>query len=334
MGIMLIVGGFAICMALIIYSGSRLSIYGDMIAELTGMGKVWFGLIMMAAVTSLPELFNGISSILIVKVPQIAVGDIMGSCAFNLLILAVLDFMVPDKPLSSVVTKSHVLAGFISIILITHAIVAIVFGEQFPIFAWFKSFSVLLIILYLLSVRIIFKNERKIHFNSEIPILPHKIKNCTLRQATKRYAAFSLLVIIGAVALPFFANKLASEFGLNRSFVGTFFVGITTSLPELVVAIASVKIGSIDIAVGNLFGSNIFNMLILAIDDLLYREGNLLFEADLSHALSGLVTLVMTSVVGIGILYSSGSKRFALGIDAIILIVLYVSLIVALYNMG
>ncbi len=334
MEILFTVSGFAVCMSLIIFGGSRLSIYGDIIAELSGMGKVWFGLIMMAAVTSLPELFNGISSILIIKVPQIAVGDIMGSCAFNLLILAILDFLVPEKPISSVVTKSHVLAGFISIILITLAVVAIVFGNQFPIIGGFKSFSIILIILYIFSIRIIFKNEKKIHNSLQTPILQTRYQNLTFRQAVKRYATFSLFVIAGAVALPFFANNLASEFGLSNSFVGTFLVGITTSLPELVVAIASVKIGSIDIAVGNLFGSNIFNMLILGIDDLLYSEGTLLFDADLSHALTGLVTLVMTSVIGIGILYSSGSKRFALGIDAIILIALYISLIVALYNLG
>ena len=112
------IAGFAICSSLIVFSGTRLSKYGDIIAELTGMGKAWFGLILMAAVTSLPELFTGISSIVFIDSPDIAVGDIMGSCAFNLLILAVLDYFVPGRPISSIVTKSHVLAGFFGIFLI------------------------------------------------------------------------------------------------------------------------------------------------------------------------------------------------------------------------
>jgi Ca2+/Na+ antiporter len=83
--------GFIICALVIIYSGTKLSKYGDLIAEKTGMGKAWFGLVLMASVTSLPELITGISSIVIVDEPDLAVGDILGSCVFNLLILSILD---------------------------------------------------------------------------------------------------------------------------------------------------------------------------------------------------------------------------------------------------
>ena len=61
---------------MIIYSGTKLAIYGDAIAEKTGMGKAWFGLVLMASVTSLPELITGISAVVIVDVPDLAVGDI------------------------------------------------------------------------------------------------------------------------------------------------------------------------------------------------------------------------------------------------------------------
>lgn len=88
-----------------------------------------------------------------------------------------------------------------------------------------------------------------------------------------------------------------------------------------------------DMAVGNLLGSNIFNMLILAFDDLIYTKGPILLDTNPDHALSGLVTLLMTSVVGIGILYGSPTKRFVLAIDAILLIVLYTVLMIAIYRM-
>ncbi len=88
-----------------------------------------------------------------------------------------------------------------------------------------------------------------------------------------------------------------------------------------------------DMAVGNLLGSNIFNMLILAFDDLIYTKGPLLLVTNPDHALSGMVTLLMTSVVGISILYGSPTKRFVLAIDAIILIVLYTILMLAIYRM-
>jgi len=335
--LLLLITGFLASSSLIIFSGSRLSKYGDIIATLTGMGKAWFGLIMMAAVTSLPELFTGVSSIVFIDSPDIAVGDIMGSCVFNLLILAVLDYFVPGKPISSVVTKSHVLAGFFGIFLITFSVISIVFGSWFPVIGWFSSSSILLIVFYLFAIHIIFKNEQHIaatNVDNPVPLVHHTHKDISLQLAIKRYALFALMVIAGAIALPYFADHLATEAGLSKSFVGTLLVAATTSLPELVVSIAAVRLGSMDIAVGNLLGSNIFNILILAFNDLIYRKGPLLQATNPNHALSGLVTLLMTAVVGISIMYGSPKKRFVLAIDAIILILLYTILILALYRMG
>lgn len=332
MQLLLLISGFIFCSALIIVSGARLSRYGDIIAELSGVGKAWFGLIIMAAVTSLPELFTGISSIVFVDSPDIAVGDIMGSCAFNLLILAILDYFVRGKPISSVVTKTHILAGFVGILVITIAIIGIVFGRKIPVVGWFSISSILLIILYLISMHIIFTNEQRNQLKlTGIPIVNQTL---SLGVAIRRYLFHALIVIASAIALPFFADDLAEEAGVSKSFVGTLLVAATTSLPELVVSITAVRIGSMDIAVGNLLGSNIFNMLILALDDILYIKGPLLVAANPNHALSGMVTLLMTTVVGIGIIYSKPYKRFALAIDAVILIIMYLSLIIALFYLN
>ncbi len=330
------ISGFVTCSLIIIFSGSRLSKYGDVITNLTGIGKAWFGLILMSLVTSLPELFTGISSILFFRVPNIAVGDIMGSCAFNLLILALLDYFIPKKPLSSVVTKSHVVAGFFSIFLMTLTIITIVFGTRFPRFGWISSASVLSVIVYLIAIRVIFKNEQHIAASTYPEEKTSSFKNketISLEVSIQRYLFFALLVITGALLLPFFAARLATETGLSKSFVATLLVAASTSLPEFVVSISAVKMGSMDMAVGNLLGSNIFNMLILAFDDLIYTKGPLLLETNPDHALSGMVTLLMTSVVGIGILYGSPTKRFVLAIDAIILIALYTMLMLAIYRM-
>lgn len=82
---------FLVCTSVIVYAGSRLSKYGDIIAEKTGLGRTWIGVVLMASVTSLPELVTGISSVTYANVPDIAVGDILGSCVFNMLIISFLD---------------------------------------------------------------------------------------------------------------------------------------------------------------------------------------------------------------------------------------------------
>lgn len=320
--------GFSCCAALIIFSGSRLSKYGDLIAEITGIGKAWFGLVMMSAVTSLPELFTGVSSVLIVDSPDIAVGDIMGSCAFNLLILAILDYFVPGKPISALVTADHILAGFMGMFLVTLAVITIVFGDMIPTIGWVSFSSIVMIALYFVSVNIMFRANGQKQQNNNQSLRGQEYQ---LRFVVRKYIFFAALVIAGALALPYFANNLAEQAGLSKSFVGTLLVAASTSLPELVVSIAAVRMGSMDMAVGNLLGSNVFNMLILSIDDILYTKGPIFTSINPMHALSGLFTLLMTSVAGIGILQHVPKKRLVLGIDALIIIVLYLILIISLF---
>jgi cation:H+ antiporter len=324
--------GFASCALVIVFSGVKLSKYGSQIADLTGFGKAWIGLILMSAVTTLPELFSGFSSILILKKPDIAVGAVFGSCALNLAILAFLDYFVPGKPISSVVTKSQILAGFLSMILITLAIIEINFGKLFPENGWFGLFPAIIIFIYLISIRIIFENDKqKLEANKELESLSQVTESKrNLKIVIIQFLIYAALIVAAALTLPFFAEKIAQEAGINESFIGTLLVAGSTSLPELVVSIAAVRMGSIDLAVGNLLGANIFNMFILAIDDLVYTDGPILLATNPNHALSALVTILMTCVISISILFGSPKKRFALGIDAIIMILLYVALLSAL----
>ncbi len=74
---------FAVCLVLIAAAGYRLSRYGDMIAEKAGLTRTWVGVVMLASVTSLPELASGLSAVTVANTPDIALGDILGSCAFN-----------------------------------------------------------------------------------------------------------------------------------------------------------------------------------------------------------------------------------------------------------
>ena len=154
------IAGFALCAAIIIYSGTRLSYYGGQIADLTGMGNAWVGLILMASVTSLPELITGISSVAIIKEPDLAAGDIFGSCVFNLLILSILDARI-QKPLFSVVKSSHIVAAIFGIILLSVSGMAIFLADEIPPVLWISSFTFILFAIYLVAVWGIFKYEQK-----------------------------------------------------------------------------------------------------------------------------------------------------------------------------
>lgn len=331
----LYIPGFLACAGVIIFSGSRLSYYGDKIAELTGMGRAWMGLILMASVTSLPELITGISAVAIVKAPDLAAGDIFGSCVFNLLILSVLDAM-SKKPLFCEVKSSHIVAAIFGIILLTTAGMAISLADQTPVFLWISSFSILLIGIYLTAVWGIFKYDH-IGILKESPpatavLPPSPAPAAALKKAVWGYALHAFIVIGAAVFLPYFGEHIAAETGMATSFFGTLFIAAATSLPELVVSLAALRMGALDMAVGNLLGSNVFNIFILGVDDIFYREGSLFKAISSSHLLSVLVTIVMTAIVGLGLLFKPKKKQLWLfSLDTFIILVLYLLLITYLF---
>lgn len=152
-------GGFILCAVIIFLAGKKLSYYGDLLAEKTGMGKAWIGLILMASVTSLPELMVGISSAAIVQSADLAVGDILGSCAFNLGILAIMDAFLPrHHTLLGTASPNHILAAALGIILISMVGVAIFLPEEIVLSSWIGLTSLSFIIIYLISIRLIYLN--------------------------------------------------------------------------------------------------------------------------------------------------------------------------------
>ncbi len=325
--------GFTISAAVIIYSGTKLSFYGDKFADLTGMGKAWVGLILMATVTSLPELITGISSVAIVKAPDLAAGDIFGSCVFNLLILSLLDARI-KKPLFSMVQSSHIVAAIFGIILLMVAGMAIYLSEEIPSLLWMSSFTFILFGTYLVAVWGIFKYEHAALLESPPSAVPDSAyRSANLKKVIGGYAINALVVIGAAVFLPYFGEHIAEYTGLGNSLFGTLFIAAATSLPELVVCLAALRIGALDMAVGNLLGSNVFNMFILGIDDVFYREGSLFRNISPSHLLSVFITIIMTAVVGLGLLFKPKKKQvWLLSLDAFLILLLYMVLIIYLFT--
>lgn len=321
--------GFLFCAALITFSGTRLSKHGHRLSQLTGMSKAWVGLILMATVTSLPELITGLSAVTVVKAPDLAAGNIFGSCAFNLLILSVLDVMV-KKPITSLVKPSHLVAGSFSIILLAVAGIAILWAPETPVLLWVSPFSPLLVIIYLLAMRGIFLHEKNQPPDEGNPDDASPSKPNELRHTLIVYGIHALVVISAALFLPYFGENIAQNTGLSDSFFGTLFLAITTSLPELVVSIAAVRMGSLDMAMGNLLGSNVFNIFILAITDMFYSAGSLYSAISSTHLLSILATIMMTAVVAIGLVTRPEKKLWRLSMDTLMILIIYVLLIVAL----
>jgi len=119
--------------------------------------------------------------------------------------------------------------------------------------------------------------------------------------------------------------------GLGETFVGNIFVAVSTSFPELAVSIAALRIGAVDMAVGNIFGSNIFNMFILAIEDIFYFKGPLLSFVQGQHMIPSLLAMAMTGLAIAGLIYNAEKKLFVWAWDSFGIIVLFAVNLVLLY---
>lgn len=312
---------FIICATVIFFAGKKVSCYLDAIAEITAVGKAWIGLILIASVTSLPELMVGISSAAIVKSADLAVGDILGSCAFNLGILAIMDAFAPKhKTVLGTVSNSHVLAASLGIILISLVGVALFLPQQFVISPGIGVTSILFAVIYLIAIRLIFSFNKNQHAAINSSVNNYTI---TLKNAALNYSFYAFLIVVAAAFLPSFADEIAEQTGLGKSFVGTLLLAGSTSLPEMAVSIAAVRMGSIDLMVGNLFGSNIFNIFILFIDDLFYTGGHILKDASTNNLISVFCVIAMSAVAIIGIIYKNKHKQYLLAWDATFIFIIY-----------
>jgi cation:H+ antiporter len=327
---------FLICTLAILYSGIKLSKYGDIIAEKSGLGKLWIGVILLALVTSLPELITGLSSVVVFKIPDIAAGDVIGSCVFNMLILALMDMFYRAAPMSSKVQQGHTLSAGFGMLLLSVVAVNIFLSSLnvhvFNIFGWIGPYTPLIAILYIFAMRLIFSYEKR----GIAAFVKETARELRYEQISKKsvYINFSinaLIVVIAALFLPEIGKEIAVITGLGQTFVGNIFIAFSTSLPEVVVSITAVKIGASDMAIGNLFGSNIFNMAILAVDDVFFIDGPLLSFIEPSHIVSALSAIIMMTIAIIGLTYRASKKPLFLSWDSLGIVAVYILNLIALY---
>ncbi|HUF04487.1 MAG TPA: hypothetical protein VMM38_09965 [Aridibacter sp.] len=325
---------FIVCTLVILAAGTQLSKYGDIIAEKTGLGRTWIGVVLLASVTSLPELITGASSVLVFDLPEIAVGDILGSCMFNILIIAVLDFSSPRRaPISSSAHQGQVLTAGYAILLIGMVAFSIKGGANLPVLGWFGVSSVAFVVVYLLAMRMVFRYEKK-----RIAQLPPAEEDAQYADISKRRAYFlyafnAVFIIAAATWLPHLGDRISEMTGLGNTFVGSVFIALSTSLPELVITVGAIRIGAIDLALGNLFGSNLFNIGILAIDDFLYTKGALLAVISSSHLVSAIAAIMMTAIAVIGLTYRTDRKFLFLAWDSVGIVSIFAASISILYAM-
>lgn len=290
---------FALCAALIGRAGYQLCVSADRIARATGLTGGWIGLALLATVTSLPELASGISAVAVVEAPDLAVGNALGACVFNLLFLAVVDALQRKQPIYPRASPAHLLSAAFGVVMLGFVAMSLLRAGRAPALLNLGLYSPVLLALYLLALRSVYAHERALKLPAAVT--PDGAPAPDPRRDWRRFGLAAAVVLAAGSWLPSLAEQLAQAMGWSRSFVGTLFMALVTTLPEIAVTLSALRLGALDMAFGNLLGSNLFNVVILAVDDVFYRRGPLLADAAPEHAGTAVAAVVMTGLVMIGL---------------------------------
>jgi cation:H+ antiporter len=320
---------FTFAAAVIVVAAMFLAKFGDAIAIRTRLGGMFVGALLLAGATSLPEVLTTISSFQ-QGVPDLAAGNLLGSNMFNMLVLALLDMLFRKARILRRVAMRHALTASVAALLMGMAAFFILADIDVRI-GWVGIDSLLLMAVYLVGMRLLQSGGPSADARE-----PEPVPEGTPRLAVS-LVGFAIAAGALVVATPFLVRssaQIAEVTGLGAGFIGTILVAMVTSLPELVTTIAAVRIGAYDLAVGNLFGSNAFNIFALGLADAFYLPGRFLGVVDPTFALVALLGLILTTMALIGNLIRVGRRLVFIEIDALAIFVVYFAGMAFLYIRG
>jgi len=170
-------------------------------------------------------------------------------------------------------------------------------------------FTIAIFISYCVAARIIYKHEKNALKKSlKGDKKETKYDAITLKKACFYFVASAAVIIVTGVWLAYIGEELSVIFSLNESFVGSLFLGFVTTLPEITVSVAALLMGFREIAIANMLGSNLFNMTIIFVDDILYKKAPILKAVSPGHVTSAVVVMAMTAVVILAMVTGKGKK--------------------------
>jgi len=323
---------FIIACSLVIYSGIQLTRKGDQLEEIVGISAGFVGTVLLAMTTSLPEFVATFSSIYRLNAPQLALGNVFGSNTFNLAILGVMDLFFVREALYHRANHYVLKALAVGQILTALALLGVYLngpsytfqlGSETSPLLTVNLFTAIILVAYIAT----FKDTSEDH-SAETEEDKDEDDEASYTTTDKAkligsFAFFALLVVVSGIFLTDICDKISIETGLGKTFIGSILLAFATSLPEATVCATAVKLGSFDLVFGNVLGSNIFNIFILAIADFATPKLALLnVEFVELNLITGLGSLAMSSLVLFAMFSKEGIKS-ARNISIVLLVVYF-----------
>ena len=253
---------YIVVASLVVFCSIKASKYIDLLDKTTKLSGAFLGGVLLSAVTSLPELFTSISAVSLLGKPSLCIGNILGSNLFNLAVLAIATLCSIKYFSKACISKGNILVT-VFVLLIYIALLLNMFNILNLEIATVNIVSIAVVLLYAVGVRYLASDSSGSSEEDDEEV------KLTTKQIVVRFVLSSLAIVILSILMTYITDDLAAKYNIGAGLAGAIFLGVATSLPEVSSTIALIRMRNFNIAVGNIVGSNLFNLLILCIADVL-----------------------------------------------------------------
>lgn len=328
---------FATAAAVVWMAGTRLAHCADAIATETGIGREFLGILLLGGITSLPEIAVATTATL-QGTPTLSVNDVLGSAAINVVILAIADAVSgPGALTAKQASPGVLLQGVLGIVLMTLAAGAALAGDYLilgiGLWCW------LMLATYAASLRLLAAagtgqgwKAVTLHLKPGVDDAEPDVERKGLRRLIAHTAAAGVAILAAGFLLAQTGEALAGQTGLGTSFFGAIFLAFSTSLPELSTVIAAVRLQRYEMAISDVFGTNLFNVTIIVLVDALHPGGSVLVEAGRFAAFAALLCIALTALFLIGMLERRNRTVLHMGWDSLAVLIVYAAGVSVLYS--
>lgn len=285
---------YLVLLIAVVFLSTKLAKFVDLLEKRTKLSGAFLGGVLLAGVTSLPELCTTISSILFMDEPSMAFSNILGSNFFDIAILGFLLVFTFKLIQKNSVTKSNGI--FIAGIILIDVLIMIYMFSGLNLTIPYVNINALTLVCIAVYVFCILSTKEKEEMHNEGSV--ESQSKLSTKAIVWLFVLFSILLIAVSLGITFVVQAIADTYGLNKGLAGAVFLGVGTSLPEIVSAISLLRYGNLNAAMGDMVGSAMFNFFVLSLADILYFKGTV-FLTDLASKYVVIFGLISTLVIGL-----------------------------------
>ncbi|MFZ4450437.1 sodium:calcium antiporter [Salibacterium aidingense] len=315
---------FAIAAVLTVTAAVKLSTYADVISLKSKWGGLMVGTILLAGATSLPEVTTSLTAVILDN-PDIAVGNVLGSNMFNLLIIATFDLYYRKEKLFSRTDMSHAYTASLGIVLSLMVLAALFIRTDLSL-AGIGLDSLFILAVYIAGIIFINKQtEKGMTEEAEVSRSEESTPSyaISLKHAQIGFIIAAAVILAAGSLLTITGDEIAVQTGLGSSFVGSFLIAASTSLPEAVAVLVALQLQNHNLALGSILGSNLFNMILLAVSDIAYFSGPIIAASSPVHQITAGAVSLLAAIVLLSVLRGRKKVFHLYPWPSALLIVLY-----------